>query len=177
MNTMETILFRQSCRDYTGEQIPEEALRTILTAANAAPVGMKTYDALHLSVIQNKAVLDQMEAAVLAARPDMPHKHPLYHAPTCILVSTKQAEPMVAAMHAQSAACVVENMLLAATELGLGSTYIMGAPLVMMQNAALCQAAGVPEGFAPVAMAAVGYSAVPMEKKEPKLDQFACTRV
>ncbi len=38
MNTMETICSRKSIRTYTGEQITEEQLNTILKAANAAPI-------------------------------------------------------------------------------------------------------------------------------------------
>lgn len=53
MNTMETICSRKSVRTYTGEQITEEQLNTILKAANAAPVGMGQYEGVHLTVITN----------------------------------------------------------------------------------------------------------------------------
>lgn len=68
---METICSRKSVRTYTGEQITEEQLNTILKAANAAPVGMGQYEGVHLTVITNTELLDRIDAAgaaMLASR-------------------------------------------------------------------------------------------------------------
>ena len=53
MNTLEAIAKRKSTRNYTPEQIPEEALAVILKAGFAAPVAMAKYDSLHITVVQN----------------------------------------------------------------------------------------------------------------------------
>lgn len=177
MNTLDAILSRCSCRSYTDEQISEEALHSLLVAANAAPVGMGTFPCMALTVIQDKALLNKIEAAVTAAMPQMPNKHPLYNAPTCILVSVKKEDGVRAAMHSLSASCIVENILVEAADLGLGSTYLMGAAAMMVNMPELCKAAKVPDGFTPIAMAAVGHAAAAPAKKEPTTVKIACERV
>ena len=73
MNTMETICKRKSVRNYTGENITNEELSTILKAANASPVGMGQFDSLHLTVITNKELLNKIEkvTAAMFGKPDM----------------------------------------------------------------------------------------------------------
>lgn len=166
MNTLETILKRSSCREYTDKQITDEELNKILIAANAAPVGMAQYEDVALTVIQDKKVLDKIEENSCKLMPNIPNKHPLYNANTCILVSVKQDKEPVAEMLNLSASCIMENMLIEATELGLGSTYLMGVIASMKQNAELCKEVKVPDGFIPVSMVAVGYSAKGRTKKQ-----------
>lgn len=177
MNTLDAILSRSSCRAYTDEQITEDELNSLLVAANAAPISMGTFPCMALTVIQSKELMGKIETAVTTAMPQMPNKHPLYNAPTCILVSVKKEEGMPAAMHPLSASCIMENMLVEATELGLGSTYLMGAPAVMSQVPELCKAVKVPDGFTPIAMAAVGHAAESPTKKEPTTTKIVCERV
>lgn len=55
---------------------------------------------------------------------------------------------------------MIENMLLAATELGLGSLYVQGAVRAMRgtaQESKLRALLDLPEEFTPVGSAAVGY--------------------
>lgn len=178
MNTLDAILTRQSCRAYKDEQIEKDELTKILIAANAAPIGMATFQCISLTVIQDKALLDKIEAnAVASMPPEAPNKHPLYNAPTCILVSVKKEEGPFAAMHPLSASCIMENMLLEATELGLGSTYLMGVAAMLAQNTALCAECKVPDDFTPVAMAAIGYAEAHPEKREGRTDKLATATV
>jgi nitroreductase len=82
--------------------------------------------------------------------------HPIYHAPTAILISGRKGEGPNAAIPYCNASCIVENILLEATDLGLGSIYLFAVPAVMQMLPELCELAGVPSGFMPIAMAAVG---------------------
>ena len=63
MNTLEAIAKRKSTRNYTPEQIPEEALEVILKAGSAAPVAMAKYDSLHITVVQTQQLLDKINQA------------------------------------------------------------------------------------------------------------------
>ena len=172
MNTLDTILSRCTCRAYTDEQITDEELEKLLIAANAAPVGMGAYDGIHLTILQNKEVMGKIETAVAKAMPDLQVEHALYNAPTCIVVSVKDE-----VMHALSASCVMENILLEATELGLGSAYLMLAASISAPVPELCAAMGISEGYKPIAMAAVGHSAMETKKKEPVTDKLACVKI
>ncbi len=178
MNTLDAILSRRSCREFTAEQISEEELQTLIAAANAAPVGMGRFDGLSLTVIQDQSLLAKIEEKVKAALPpERKLEHPLYQIPTGILVCARKGDERETLMYALSASCVVENILLAATELGLGSVYLMAAAVMLAQDPALMRAARVPEGFAPVAMAGVGHSSAPAQKREPVCNKIALERI
>ena len=174
MTTMDAILTRQSCRGFEDRQITEEQLEQLLVAANAAPVGRAMFENVALSVLQDKELFAGIEAAMKKMAPDYPNPHPLYNAPTGILVCVP-GEP-VADVNWMNAACVMENILLAATDMGLGSTFIMGAVAAMRQNPDICAAAKVPEGFVPVCMAIVGYSAAEVTRREATTEKFKLIR-
>ena len=175
MTTMDAILTRQSCRGFEDRPITEEQLQQLLAAANAAPVGRGQFENVALSVLQDKELFAGIEAAMKKMAPDYPNPHPLYNASTGILVCVP-GEP-VADVNWMNAACVMENILLAATDMGLGSTFIMGAVAAMRQEPELCAAAKVPEGFVPVCMAIVGHSAAELTRREPTTGKFVLTRV
>ena len=54
--------------------------------------------------------------------------------------------------------CAAENMMLAATELGLGSCFLMG-PMIAFSDPALRARLGLPEGYEPLIGVALGYAA------------------
>lgn len=174
MTTMDAILTRQSCRGFEDTQITEAQLENLLVAANAAPVGRAQFQNVALVVLQDRELFGKIEEAMKCMVPDYPNPHPLYNAPTGILVCVP-GEP-IEGVNWMNAACVMENILLAAADMGLGSTFIMGAVAAMRQNPDLCAAAKVPEGFVPVSMAIVGHSAAPLEKREPTADKFVTIR-
>lgn len=156
MNTLETIYARKSVRTYTGEQIMEEDLNTILKAANAAPVGMGQYENVHLTVITNAELLEKIDAAGAAmfGKPDI---HPLYHAPMLIVVSAKMPEvKTMENVTYSNAAIIVQNMALAATELGVGVCHIWGATMALQNTPELLKELPLPDGFLPCCAAALG---------------------
>jgi nitroreductase len=55
--------------------------------------------------------------------------------------------------------CIIENMLLAATDLGVGNIYLWGAANVVAKIPELQRELGIPEGFTPVSSAALGFAA------------------
>ena len=155
MTTMETICSRKSIRNYTGESITNDELNAILKAANASPVGMGQFDSLHLTVISNAEILNKIEAtaATMFGKPDM---HPLYGAPTLVLVSSKAPAPMMENVAFSNAAIMVHNMALAATELGVGSCYIWGATAALSRNTELLAELNLPEVFIPCCAISLG---------------------
>ena len=148
MNTMDAICSRKSVRSYTGEPVTAEELDAVLKAANASPVGMGQYNTMHLTVITNQELLGKIEKATAAlfGKPDM---HPLYNAPTLVLVSVKKPEPMMENVAYSNAAIMVHNMALAATELGVGHCDIWGAIAAVSHDSAILAELKLPEGFVP----------------------------
>ena len=176
MNTMETICKRKSVRNYTGESITNEELNTILKAANASPVGMGQFDSMHLTIITNKELLNKFEK-VTAAMFDKPDMHPLYNAPTLILVSSKKPAPMMENVAYSNAAIMVHNMALAATELGVGSCYIWGAVAAVSHNPEILSELKLPEGFIPCCAICLGKTDEKYELKEIPTNRIAQTTI
>ena len=157
MNTLEAIAKRKSTRSYKSEQISNEALEVILKAGCAAPVAMAKYDSLHITVVQNgeaiKRIFDEAQDAVfktIGIRKSLD-----YGAKTLVVVSSMP--PHREGMDYANSGIVIENMVLAATDLGIDSC-IMGAPIAALSdNSELSKLIDIPEGFKPVLGVVFGY--------------------
>ena len=90
--------------------------------------------------------------ADMVGTPDM---HPFYGAPTVILVYSA-ANGALNNVNYSNAATLVENMALAATELGVGACHIWGAVAALGGNKDLVKELGVSDGFIPCCAIALG---------------------
>ena len=161
---MNTILKRKSVRSYTGENITNEELQLILKAADASPVGMKQYETLHLTIITNKELLNEIEQ--LASKMfNRPGYHPLYNAPMLILISSKALPNMENVMYS-NAAIMSHNISLATTALNIGSCYIWGATAAISKNEAILSKLNLPQDFIPCCAVCLGKTNEVFEEKE-----------
>lgn len=120
---IENILTRQTIREYTEEQVPDELLDIILQTAIRAPSGRNTQPC-HLRVLRNREMLDEMNTDFKnIVGWDTPaytgwNLRPVYHnAPTFIFIFAPSKDGM-------SAGLMAENIALAAHSLGLGSCMV-----------------------------------------------------
>ena len=120
---IDALMTRQTIREYTNEQVPDELLKVILDAAIRAPSGRNSQPC-HLRVLQNKEKLQEMnEDFKNIVGWDTPaytgwNLRPVYHnAPTFIFIFAKDKDGM-------SGGLMAENIALAAHSLGLGSCMI-----------------------------------------------------
>lgn len=164
MKTKDAISRRCSCRAFNPYQISNRELDIVLQGGNAAPIGMGKFDSLHLTVIQNQELLRKIdtEGASLMGKLDL---HPLYGAPTLILVSGVADTPYIRDISMCNAACVIQNMMITAADIGLASCFIMGVIGGIRDNKEFCDEMKVPAGFLPCAAVALGY---PSKEPEPK---------
>ncbi len=167
MTVKEAINVRKSVRSYTQEALTEDELKTLLAAGVSAPVGMAKYENLHISVIRNKELLNELDknAAEFFGDSSM---HPLYGAPALILVSSSETNDVGSA----NVAMVLSSMALTAVDMGLGQVYIYGAIAGLRKNAALTAKLGLPEGFTPMAGLAVGKSDDVYESRDIPADRI-----
>ena len=156
MNTLEAIYSRRSIRNFNGEKITESELNEILKAAYASPVGRAMYDTLSLTVIENTEFLTKWEKTMadMMGNPDM---HPFYGAPTVILVSSVVSECAMSNVNYSNAAIIVQNMALAATELGVGACHIWGAIGILNANDELKASLNIQDGMTPCCAIALGH--------------------
>lgn len=147
MNTLETLFSRKSVRTYNGKNISDEQLNIILKAAWASPVGRALFETLHITVISNKEYLSKWEDYC----EKMTAHRPFYGAPTVILVSSLIPSKDLKSVNVNfsNAAILVQNMAIAATDLGIGSCHIWGAVRLLNDNEELLKELGLPEGMVP----------------------------
>jgi nitroreductase len=157
--TIETILKRKGTMSYSAQQIKDEDLNLILEAGIAAPTARNNQN-WHFTVVQNKDILQQIDNGTLKLMGSAaPGYHPLYQAPTVIVVSA----PADYFYADQDCAIAVENMSIAATSLGLGSRYLL-SPTHFFEHetgSGIKKEIGIPDGYKTVACLSVGYDANP----------------
>ncbi len=174
MDAIQAILSRKSTRSFKDTPIREETLKTILESGMSAPVGSGAYDSLHLTVVQNRELFSEINTAVHDMIFKMLNKHmdKNFGAPAMIFVSSKPA--IVPGMEYANAACVLENMSIAATSLGIDNIIWGGAASAVAQSAALSEKLGIPAGFKPLLCISLGYAS---NNEPPKKHEISVNRV
>jgi len=128
--TLKTIKNRRSVRQYRPEQIKDEELENILEAAIYAPTGHNDQP-WHFTVVHNKDLINEINNGAKVVMKDMELEwisklgaiddFNIFHkAPTALIVSGRKdaTTPLV------DCAAAVQNMLLAAESMGIGSCWI-----------------------------------------------------
>ena len=184
MEFREVLHSRQSTRKYLPKQISDEQLQTLLETANRAPVGSKLYKDIHLTVVQNQEILLKLcEAAwerfssrqkveeIAGETLDKTQTKEIrinlfYDAPTVIFVSHRR-QTLQPGIEWANATSVVNEMHLAATDMGLGSVYMWGAleSMRMIPELDHTELLELPEGFEPLIALAVGYPAEDLRER------------
>lgn len=141
---------RRTVRDYKKDvQITEEQLKYILFAGMAAPISRKDYSSVKITVVQQKELLHKL------SNPCENESNLLYHVPTLILLSSQMSK--IKNIDCFNISCIVENMLLAATELGLGSIYLTSFLRCVEDIESILKELEIPQGYRPMSAVGVGY--------------------
>ena len=174
MDAIQAILSRKSTRSYQDTPISEEALNTILEAGMSAPVGSGAYDSLNLTVVQDQKLFTVISTAVndMIFKILGKHMDKSFGAPAMIFVSSKPA--MMPGLEYANAACVLENMAIAATGMGIDSIIWGGAAAAVAQSAELSEKLGIPADFKPLLCISLGYGT---ENEPPKKHEVSVNRV
>ena len=160
MNTLDAIKARRSVRGFTDRQISDADLEAILFAGGQAAVGGADFKSLKLYAVQNPELLKAIDESSAKMRPG---SHPLYGAPTLVVLASK--ESILKNIEFTNAGCVIQNMMVAATDLGVDSIYLWMSMYGINNDPELPKRLGFPEGFTCVGTMALGYAA----KEFPKL--------
>jgi nitroreductase len=135
MNVLRAIRERRAVRDYTAEPVSPGSIYQLIACASWAPSAMNEQPC-HFTVITDELVLDQVSINAkawlldnIASFPRPNHFrdllkdekfHLFYHAPALIILSA----PVQGHWTTEDCALAGQNLMLAATELGLGSCWI-----------------------------------------------------
>ena len=110
-----------------------------------------------------KEQMEKIRAACQLTRKTGEKMDPLYGASTMFFVSsTDLSEDCIEFCNA---GCLIENILLQATALDLGSTYIWGCLKKLKKNPEAVALLNIPEGYEILSAAVVGYPAEPLSER------------
>lgn len=141
--TLKTIYERTSIRNYTSEEVSQGILVELVKAGMAAPTGSNRQP-WEFIIIQDRATLDKIGVI----------KPPVGRAPAAIVVLGNTAS---SGSWVLDCAAATENILLAATSMGLGTVWT-GAYGNAQFEQMLQQTLALPEGIMPLSVIAVGYA-------------------
>jgi nitroreductase len=152
-NLIQTIFSRRSIRKYTDEPVSEDDIQTLLDAAMAAP-SASNIKPWHFVVVTQRETLDALADA-------HPHGKMLAQASLCIAVC---GDPDLSRYWEQDCSAATENLLLAATALGLGAVWL-GVHLRDDRIASVRRILDIPQNVSPLNLISIGH---PAEEKEPR---------
>lgn len=166
-NTLDTIKTRRSIRKYKSDAIPEEILNKIIEAGSYAPSGMGRQPVIILAVT-NKELRDRLSklnADVMHSTND-----PFYGAPVVLVVLADKNAPT----HVYDGSLVMENLMLAAHDLGIGSCWIHRAKEVFEKEEGkeILKSLGIEGDYEGIGNCILGYAAGEEPQAKPRKDNF-----
>ena len=177
MNTMTAIRTRRSPNEFLDGALRREDLQTIAEAGNYAPI----FGRLHFTVIDSRALIDTISAV---SQEMMKHSgnefaEKMANTPGYSAVRNAQAFVVISAPGGNNemgfamanASCAAENMCLAATELGIGSRFMMG-PVMSLAQEPIKSGVNLSEGYQALVMVALGNVADEMKERTRSQDNI-----
>jgi nitroreductase len=162
--TIETIKNRRSYRKYVPGQLKEEELQAILDAAIYAPSSCNEQP-WYFTVIRNNDLIDRMsektkKALLTSGRERFvemaqnPDYHIFYHCPVVVVVSGNES----CISPTTDCAAAIQNMLLAAESMDIGSCWIGLVGYYFRQNEEESRKElDIPDGYKPYYAVCFGY--------------------
>ena len=157
METFDAIFSRRSIRQYDDRPVPREMIEKIVDAGLQAPSGRNVqpveFIAIMDSDIRNRLAQICSYGKFIA------------EAPVCLVVISKNSK-----YYLEDGSAAVENVLLAATDLGLGTCWVAGDKKPYAGD--ILEISGVPDGYKLICLISVGYAAVnPPNKKKKSISE------
>ena len=150
--SLQFIFKRRSVRKFENMEIPKDMFNDLFEAAMAAPSAVAR-DPWHFLLIRNRKLLDEIVKI-------LPHGQMLRQAPAAVIVcgDINKAHANEISYMLQDLSAAVENILLAATALGLGSCWLGMHPRPD-RIAGIRRLFSLPENIIPMCGIALGWPA------------------
>jgi len=148
MDTLEAISRRYSTREFVQTPVPKDVIERIVDAGRRAPTA-RNVQPWHFVVVTDPATRRRISELADFGRF-------IADAPACICVFCRDTK-----YYLEDGCAATENMLIAATALGVQSCWVAGDKKPYCSTVA--EMLGVPPGHKLVAMMALGYAARPGE--------------
>lgn len=155
---LDTIFSRRSIRKYQDREVPDEMINDLLEAAMAAPSAVAK-DPWHFIVVKRRETLDTIAAT-------LPNTKMLSQASAAFIVcgDINKAHIQAESYMLQDLSAAVENILISANILGLGTCWL-GLHPRPDRLAFIRELFGLPDNIIPMCGIALGW---PAERPEPR---------
>lgn len=168
--TIENIVSRRSVKKYTDKQVPLSLIEEIVKAGMYAPSGMNKQSAKIIAVI-NKEMRDRLSRINLDIingknmKTSSGHSDPFYGAPVVLVVLAKKE----IGTRVYDGTLVMENMMIAAQSLGLGSCWIHRAKETFEteEGKKILSELGIADEYEGIGNCILGYAAPDALKPQP----------
>jgi nitroreductase len=150
MDVFEAIAARKSVRSYRPDPVPKEVVERIVDAGRQAPSG-NNIQPWEFVVVTDAGMRQQLAQICTAGRF-------IAQAPVCIVVFCRATK-----YYLEDGSAAIENMLLAATALGLGSCWVAGDKKPYARR--IAHMLNVPEEMKLIALISLGYPDDPKPRK------------
>ncbi len=153
---MNTIYKRRSCRNYNDKQVKTEDINSIIKAGMNAPSSFNS-EPWHFIVVKNKDILTKLSEI---------KKYALFlkDCDTMIILVSKLGSPF----YEQDMAACMQNMMLEATNLELGTCWI-GLDKYKGETLLINEMFNIEEGYESFSLLSVGHSDI-VKKENNKFD-------
>ena len=167
MDAYSNLINRRSCRAYKNEMPARAVIDRVVTAGTYAATGMGKQSPIILAVT-NRALrerLSAMNAAVMGGKGD-----PFYGAPVVLVVLADRNIPT----YLYDGSCVMQQLMLAAHEAGLGSCWIHRAKqeFETEEGKQLLRQLGVEGDWEGIGHCILGYSAEGEKQAAPRKKNY-----
>ncbi len=164
MNTLEAIKTRRSIRKYKSDPLSKEQVETLLRAAMQAPSAGngQPWEFILIESQENREAIANMH----------PYAHMAKEAPLYILVCADVTKSRYPDFWQQDCAAAIQNILLAAHSMGLGTVWT-GIYPEEARTKAFMQKFNLPSSVLPLGGIVVGYPDQVMQE----VDRFDPTRI
>lgn len=156
--SLDAIFNRRSVRKFTDEKLTDEQITALLKAAMHAP-SARNFRPWEFIVVTDKEKMKEIMKV---------HQYSqMLEEAACAIIVCANDEKKYMDYWIQDCSAATENILIAATELGLGSVWLGIYPDEQRMNG-IKKIFNIPKNFTPVSGVAIGYAA----NKIPALDKF-----
>lgn len=163
-STLDLFLKRRSCRKFTEEQITNEVINELLMAAMAAPSACNKCP-WEFYVVKNPSVQEELKKA---------SRYSSYNSPLIIIVCGNTSRSLSKKDNdywIQDCSAAVENLLLAATSLGIGSCWCGLSPMEIPVRR-VRETLHLDETLIPMALIHLGYPAEELDARTQYNEEY-----
>jgi nitroreductase len=150
MDAMEAILTRRSIRQYTGEPVTDGEIRQVIKAGSHAP-SAHNRQPWHFVVVRDPEL-------ILRVAEVHPYAKMAPQAGSCIVVCGDTACQEEVGFLVEDCSAAIENMLIAARSMGLGTVWCGLHPIRKLTDA-MRAFLSLPETIIPVGLVVIGHPA------------------